>query len=369
MVVVSFLLILALPFVGIVYNRELIAERGLPEPKVFSDLTDFRYYRGLALTDPRQSGSVTTTYESILNKDGWDEGWRVLREMGANARSFASASTKPPVDVSQGDALAGLAIDFYGRAQAQAVLRKDEDPASGRVGYVDPRGEVYIDADPVSILRAGPNPRLARRFVEFCLSDEGQALWQLPPRSSSAGQSNPIGESGRRLGPERYSLRRLPSRHAIYEKHLEHFVDRVDPFELAAPLPDRRWRRSIDVMIGAFAVDTLDELRVAWEALNAARRDEAFPRDVLAKMERDFHAFPRGEDVKRLAASLFPGLRLPDDAVLDFSPETSGGVEDNCRRIVATWGDADLKARLRVIYTEFFREKYVGVAAMARARK
>jgi iron(III) transport system substrate-binding protein len=362
---------LALSGFGIVYNRELVAERGLDEPQSFKDLTAYGYRHALALADPRQSGSVTTTYESILNKEGWDEGWRILREMGANARSFASASTKPPVDVSQGEALAGLAIDFYGRAQAQSVLAAGQDPATSRVGYVDPRGAVYIDADPISVLRGCPNPVLARRFIEFCLTEEGQALWQFPPAGSDAGAGNPVGESGERMGPERYALRRMPARHAMYDRYLDHFVDRVNPFEIAAPLPDRRWRRAIDVMMGAFAVDTLDDLRLAWDALHAARADASFPSETLAEMERAFYAFPTGGDVTRLAAALFPGLRLPPDAAIDFSPDvtdTDGRnqkKDDNCRRIAATWSDASLKARLRVVYTEFFRESYRRVVELS----
>lgn len=361
----------ALSAFGIVYNRELHRERSIPEPTSFRDLTSFAYVHALALADPRQSGSVTTTYESIMNKEGWVDGWRILRELGANARSFASSSTKPPVDVSQGDALAGLAIDFYGRAQAQAVMEAGEDASESRVGYVDPRGAVYIDADPISILQACPHPELARRFIEFCLSDEGQSLWQFPPTGSVAGARNPEGPGGKPLGPERYALRRLPVRQAMYERYLDHFVDRVNPFEVAAPLPDRRWRGAIDVMMGAFAVDTLDQLRPAWVALQAARMDPSIPPGVLREMEELFYAFPTGEDVTRLHSGLFPRAALPRDATLDFSPDVTGTVEenpkkeDNCRRITATWKDAGVKARLRVVYTEFFRANYRRVVELS----
>lgn len=353
----------ALSSFGIVYNRELVQERGMTEPASFNDLTSFGYFCALALADPRQSGSVTTTYESILNKEGWSNGWRILREMGANARSFSSASTKPPVDVAQGEALAGLAIDFYGRAQAQSVLAEGQDASTSRVGYVDPRGAVYIDADPVSVLRGCPNPVGARRFIEFCLTEEGQALWQFHPTRTEAGARNPSASDGRPMGPERYSLRRMPSRSLMYDKHLDYFVDHVNPFEIAAPLTDRRWRRAIDVMMGAFAVDTLDDLRAAWQALNAARADADFPADTLRTMERSFYAFPTGEDVQRLAARLFPGFTLPDDAMLDFAPtielsDANLRGDDNCRRVAATWASADVKSRLRVVYTFYFRENY-----------
>jgi hypothetical protein len=229
---------------------------------------------------------------------------------------------------------------------------------------------VYVDADPVSVLRGCPHPTMARRFIEFCLSDEGQALWQMPPRGSGAGRRNPTGVDGERMGPARYSLRRMPSREAMYDRYMDYFVDRVNPFRFAAPLPDRGWRRSIDVMMGAFAVDTLAELRMAWEALQAARRESGVAPEALAEMERLFYAFPRGDDISRLGAMMFPTFEFPADALLDFSPEVTGAADenpggaDNCRRVAATWGDPDVKARLRVVYTAFFRENYRRVAEL-----
>lgn len=373
----------ALSGFGIVYNRLVLADLGLPEPRSFADLTDPAYRGLLALSDPRQSGSVTTTYESILNKEGWTGGWRILRDMSANARYFASASTRPPVDVAQGEAAAGLAIDFYGRSEGQALRAGSKSTESGpnplldRVGYVDPKGAVYIDADPVSVLRACPHPDLARRFVEFCLSDEGQSLWQMHATSTPAGKANPPGPDGLPLGPRINVLRRMPVRQAMYEpRYLDHFVDNVNPFQIAAKLPNRGWRSSIALMMGCFAADLPDELRAAWTALNRARAGSA-PSETLAEMERAFYAFPTRDAVERITAARFPGTALPPNAALDFSdsvtdagdPKLNPKGEDNCKRIISSWSDASLRARLKIAYTEFFRENYRRVVALANAIK
>jgi ABC-type Fe3+ transport system substrate-binding protein len=174
--------------------------------------------------NPSQSGSITTAFEAILKRYGWIEGWRILRRMGANARYCSAASLKPPIDVSQGNAAVGVCIDFLGRFQAQA-LREAGDP--DRLGSIDPRGGTTIDADPISMLRNAPHPETAKRFIEFCLTDEGQALWQFPRR---------IANNTDRLGPERYELRRMPVRRAMYEKYADRFVDRVNPFEMVTPI-------------------------------------------------------------------------------------------------------------------------------------
>lgn len=326
----------ALSSFGIVYNKDVLARLGVPEPTRFDDLADPRLAGWIGLADPRQSGSVTTALDAILSAKGWNDGWRLLREMSANTRYFTNSSTKPPLDVSQGEVAAALAIDFYGRSQAQALVRPGQDPASVRVGYVDPKGSVYIDADPVSLLRGGPNPVLARRFIEFCLTEEAQALWQFPALSNPRSAGNPLGESGRRMGPARYELRRLPVRRVMYHKHFDHLIDKADPWELASPTRPAGWRTAIGIMMGAFAIDTAHEQRLAWAALNRARASPSFPPDALARMEDLFYSWP---------------TTTVDGRELDFT-------EANYAAIRAQWRDPAGLARCVIRYTDFYRDTY-----------
>lgn len=337
----------ALSGFGIIFNKDLYARGGMDTPTSFTDLTDPRLMGLVALADPRQSGSITTTFDSILNAYGWDEGWRILREMAANTRYFTSAATKPPLDVAAGEAMVGLAIDFYGRTQAQAVTPPGAAPESSRVGYVDPVGAVYIDADPISMLRGGPNPELARRFVEFCMTEQAQSLWQFPANPEQAGPEP--------TGPVQYELRRAPVRRVMYEAHADRFIDPVDPFAAAADVPSRGWRSAIPVMMGAFGVDSDEELQEAWAALwrlrERAAGDPAWA-PVLARAEAAFYAFPT--------------QRVPEDdgqsRELLFGEEHYGAVRD-------VWRDAEAAAEARIAYTRFFRDRYKEVVELeARAQ-
>jgi ABC-type Fe3+ transport system substrate-binding protein len=343
----------ALSGFGIVYNRDVLKTLDLPEPRTFADLTDPRYFNLLALADGRQSGSVTTTYDSIMNKEGWDRGWRILREMSANARYFASSSTRPPIDVSQGEAAAGLAIDFYGRGQAQYLLAPGQDPREGRVGYVDPEGAAYIDADPVSILNGCQDFDLARRFVEFCLTDEAQALWQFHALTSPAARTDapgyPKSPDGRPFGPETNELRRMPVRREMYRRYAELFVDKTDPFTIAIDVPSRGWRSLIAPLMAAMAIDTSHDLRAAWRALTAARaaaKDGRFPADRLAEMERLFYAMPTHT--------------MRDGTTLELSEKNYKAISDDTKK----WTDLDHGRRSLIAYTTFFRENYRRVTAL-----
>ncbi|HEX2838202.1 MAG TPA: extracellular solute-binding protein [Phycisphaerales bacterium] len=376
----------ALSSFGIVYNREVLHRMGVPEPRTFQDLTDPRLSGLVILADPRQSGSITTAFDEVLNAalwnrakdEGWlaeltaafdteaktktpwekslspatmervevsfQEGWRILREMTANARSFAPAATRPPIDISAGEGAAGLAIDFYGRGQAQAVSGSNVKDA--RLGYVDPQGATYIDADPASILRAGPNPDLAKRFVEFCLSPEGQLLWQLPSTRDPRSKDNPTlanadpaakGDPARILAPRMYELRRMPVRKDLIAQHRTKFVDDIDPFTVAAEHRPANWRSAIGLMMGAFSIDNAHQQREAWNALNAARSNAAFPKDRLAELESLFYGWPETPDKD--------GNPLPFTAA-------------NYRTIRDRWRDPTTLTRLEVAYYTFFRNNY-----------
>jgi ABC-type Fe3+ transport system substrate-binding protein len=371
----------------------------------------------IALADPRQSGSISTTMDSILNyyvwhtaksegwdaelrsaikaeKDAikkargegksaadiaaiptweeslwdtrgesiqraWDDGWKVLRDMACNTRYFTSSAPKPPLDVSHGEAAAGLSIDFYGRSQAQAILLPGQDPSASRVGFVDPAGAVYIDSDPASMLRGGLEPELAKRFIEYCLTEEGQALWQFPAKTDPKSSQNPVDAAGVKLGPEQYELRRLPVRRSMYAPEMaKHMIDQVDPFAIASNVSAVGWRDAILPMMGAFAIDVASEARPAWAALNRARANPAFPKQTLDQMESLFYSWP---------TSLLPD---PKDAsrpnaageTLAFGPKTA-------RRIREHWRNRTFQSSSVIRYTGYFRDTYHRVITLESAAR
>lgn len=334
----------ALSSFGIVYNRDVLRRLGLPDTSTFADLADPAYRNSVILADPRQSGSVTTAMDAILSNYGWEEGWRILRAMAANARYFTNSSTKPPIDVSQGEAAAALVIDFYGRGQAQGILSPGQDASGSRVGYIDPVGRTSIDADPGSILRGAPDPELAKRFLEFCLTEEAQALWQFPATRTAAGRDNPVGADGRLMGPDSNVLRRMPIRRSMYEKYGEVMVDKVDPFEVASQVKPAGWRDGIGIMMGAFAIDVSHAQREAWAAIQRVREAGESP-GLAAAMEQVFFAWPVTPvyDAK--------GQVVLSERGIAFTQETFAQVREQ-------WGKRGVRAKQEIAYTQFFRECY-----------
>lgn len=291
---------------GIVYNRDVLAYRGLDEPTTWSDLSAPGYFRWVALGDPSHSGSVKVTYNAILQRYGFDQGIKTLRRVFANARYFTDSSSKVPIDVSAGEAAAGMCIDFYGRYQAQMVGPRnvqampageqrplDELPAArrSRVGFVAPAKATLVSTDPIAILRGAPNRELAIRFIRFLLTEKGQAVWNF--------------KLGDPWGPERFELRRAPVRRDMYRpEYLQRMVDKVDLFEVASPTPEGAgdYFSQTPTLLHAMAMDLHADLQEAWAAILATKDP-----DRRQRMLAEFDALP-ATDVAEVWTGMPPNI-------------------------------------------------------------
>ncbi|MCH2135706.1 MAG: ABC transporter substrate-binding protein [Phycisphaerales bacterium] len=243
----------ALSSFGLIANLDECARLGIDVPRGWASLGDPRLQGMVSLVNPAQSGSVTTAFETLLGHLGWERGWQVLRRAAANARTISASSLRGPMDVAAGDAALGVCIDFFGRAESQALA---DHGAPDRIRYVDPDGETTIDPDPISMLADPPDEELAGRFIAFTLSDVGQALWQLPPADSGPG-------------PRQFALRRIPITDSAWERYGDAFIDRdARPGEISPPAHAHRANRAfIAPLLSAMALDERSGLEAAWEAI------------------------------------------------------------------------------------------------------
>ncbi len=259
----------ALATFGIVWNQNVIESLDVDPPTAWKDLANPKLQGWVCMVNPSQSGAVLTAFESITQRAGWQAGLAILRRAAANARNFAPSGTRGPIDVASGDAAMAVAIDFYGRFQAQAIADATKafggSPTPDRVQFMTPKGESTVDADPIGMLRNPPHRETAERFVEYCLSLDAQRLWQLP-----------VGTPG---GPHRYQLRRLPVMRSLYASEGSKFVDPVDPFADASrpPYPNASMRPFIPILFSAMAMDCHGALREAWSCITA---HPAYPKDA-----------------------------------------------------------------------------------------
>lgn len=271
---------------GICYNTDVLKDLGVPPLQTWDDLGDSRLFGKIAMADPTKSGSVARAFEMIIQQKihnqlaiikrvpgetaeecklrgiryGWADGLNLIQRISANSRYFTDSASKIPHDVAQGDAAAGMCVDFYGRSYNEKLKRAD---GSARLQWVAPKDGTSIGSDPVAIFKGAKNAELAQGFVEFLLSTEGQMIW--------------CGKVGTSFGPRYHALRRLPIRPDMYAERFR--KDFSDP-ELS-PYTDEQgfvYEGGITepvfgafrVIIRSMCIDAHVELKAAWLALSRA---------------------------------------------------------------------------------------------------
>jgi phosphoglycerate transport regulatory protein PgtC len=116
---------------GIIWNRDYLHAHNLPLPTSFSSLTDSRYSGHLTMSTPSRSGTTRLMLESILARYGWEDGWRIILNVGANLATVSSRSFGVSDYVAKGQLGIGPTIDSYAfllqRKMGHIKFRYDND--------------------------------------------------------------------------------------------------------------------------------------------------------------------------------------------------------------------------------------------------
>jgi ABC-type Fe3+ transport system substrate-binding protein len=153
---------------GLVYHPKKIQRLGIPEPREWDDLLNPKLKGEVAQCAPTRSSSSNATYEVILSMYGEDKGWDWLRKLAANTGHFTARSRDVPTVVAKGEYTAGFAVPSY--------MAFEEKLAGFDLKFVAPKN-AFVTPEPMAILAGARNPKAARAFVEFLLTERGQKVF------------------------------------------------------------------------------------------------------------------------------------------------------------------------------------------------
>ncbi len=226
---------------GIMWNTRYVAAKKLPEPKEWQDLARAPYFDHVSIAAPSRSGTTHLTLEAILQGEGWDKGWAVLKEIGGNLREVTERSFGVPESVNSGQVGYGIVIDFFAFSSQAAGFP---------VKFVYPGVTAIVPAN-VGIVANAPNRAGAESFVDFLLSPAGQEVLLEP------------------------GIRRLPVNPGTYAKAP---ADYPNPFrdpslggrvKFDVALSEKR-TEVVDALFDQTVTFQLDSLKAAQKAIHAA---------------------------------------------------------------------------------------------------
>jgi hypothetical protein len=272
------------------------------------------FYDHVSIAAPSRSGTTHLTIETILQGEGWDKGWRTIKEMAGNFRTITDRSFGVPEAVNSGQVGVGIVIDFFAfSAQASRL------PGQVRLSVVT----TVVPAN-VGIVANAPEQGRAEAFIEFLLSPAGQEVLLEP------------------------GIRRLPVNPASTPR----------PADYPNPFTDPRFQK----MIG-FDVDKSEEAHGGRR--HAVRPADLVPARPLKGVTKALHevdaalakkAEPAGQGAGRRGARPDRGHAGHRDAGRE--PETA-------RRLHRRQGEGRAPGRGRAAVGSFARDNYAKAKAKA----
>jgi len=157
---------------GIAYNTDKAAKAG-KVPRTWADLLDPAFKGKVTVANPALSGTSFMSCAMLVEKFGWD----YFAKLKANGAKIGQGSGQVVDDTASGDFTLCIGVDYI-------VLDKIQKGAHLKLVYPP---EMLVIPSPVAILKSSPNKAAAKKFVDFLLSREGQAIvtasGTLPARS------------------------------------------------------------------------------------------------------------------------------------------------------------------------------------------
>jgi len=153
---------------GLVYHPRRLQRLGVPELKEWDDLLHPKLKGEVVQCAPTRSSSSNATYEVMLSMLGEEKGWEWLRKLAAQTGHFTARSRDVPTVVAKGEFAAGFAVPSY--------MAFEEKLAGFDLKFVAPKN-AFVTPEPMAILAGARNPKAARAFIEFLLTERGQRVF------------------------------------------------------------------------------------------------------------------------------------------------------------------------------------------------
>lgn len=151
---------------GMLYNTEVLAEKGLPVPACWKDLAKPEYKGEVTVSNPQSSGTAYTQLATLVQLFGEDEAFKMLAEIGANVNQNTKSGSAPGKMAARGETT--IAVGFM---HDMVNLKKQGFP----VEIVSPCEGTGYEVGAVSVINGTPNLEAAKQWVAYVISADAQS--------------------------------------------------------------------------------------------------------------------------------------------------------------------------------------------------
>ena len=194
---------------GFGYNKELLAKKGLPEPKCWNDLLHTAYDDEVMMAYPSTSGTAYTTLATMVQLFGEDGGFNYMKGLHRNISQYTKSGSAGIKAAARGEITIGIV--FVHGAVKQAV-------SGFPIQAVSPCEGTGYEIGSVSIIKGARNLDSAKKWVDFALTADVQSRsgevksYQVPSNKNAISPPE---------APDVSSIKLINYNHALYGSKAE----------------------------------------------------------------------------------------------------------------------------------------------------
>jgi iron(III) transport system substrate-binding protein len=152
---------------GFGYNTELLAEKGLPEPKCWADLINEEYKGEVQIANPNSSGTAYTALATFVQMMGEDAAFEYLKALHKNVNQYTKSGSAPIKAAGLGETTIGIV--FLHDAVTQIV-------EGAPIKAVAPCEGTGYEIGSMSIIKGARNLDNAKKWYDWALTAAAQGL-------------------------------------------------------------------------------------------------------------------------------------------------------------------------------------------------
>ena len=149
-------------------NTEVLNAKKLPMPTSWKDLAKPVYKGEVVMPNPVSSGTGYLQVAAILQSQGNDKGWALLKSIDANVAQYIKSGSRPCKAARAGEYAIGASLAF-------AAIQSVEEGFP--IKMVIPSDGAGYEIEASALMKTSKNKADAKRFLDWTLSPSASALY------------------------------------------------------------------------------------------------------------------------------------------------------------------------------------------------
>ncbi|MBM3531492.1 MAG: ABC transporter substrate-binding protein [Alphaproteobacteria bacterium] len=152
---------------GYGFNTQLIAKKGIPEPKCWADLLNPKLKDDVQVADPNSSGTSYTMLATMVQLMGEEKGFDYLKQLHKNINQYTRSGAAPAKATSLGETAVGIVFQHD-----MVTMVVDGGP----IKVVAPCEGTGYEIGSMSLIKGAKNMELAKKWYDWALTPAAQEL-------------------------------------------------------------------------------------------------------------------------------------------------------------------------------------------------